>query len=165
MKIAAQPMLAQSMGVLAREGARPATQRGERAQAASTPTQMRAETPAPARPSDGPPGLQRVLARLEAMGEAGRTPGQTQALDRISRNLARYLENQAMAPLPPPQPLPQPDPVAEGLPDTSTDTPADMVADTPTETPGDGVGAVEDPAPGAGAADVADAPEEAPPAA
>lgn len=62
---------------------------------AQTPTEKPAKT--------APPGLEKVLARLEAMGES-RTQGQGVAMDRISRNLARYAENQALAPAPAPAP-------------------------------------------------------------
>jgi hypothetical protein len=64
---------------------------------AQTPTEKPAKT--------APPGLEKVLARLEAMGES-RTQGQGVAMDRISRNLARYAENQALAPAPAPAPAP-----------------------------------------------------------
>ncbi|GAB3185825.1 hypothetical protein [Hydrogenophaga aquatica] len=63
---------------------------------AQTPTEKPAKT--------APPGLEKVLARLEAMGES-RTQGQGVAMDRISRNLARYAENQALAPAPAPAPV------------------------------------------------------------
>lgn len=55
-----------------------------------------------------PPGLERVQERLQAMSE--RTRGQSNALDRISRNIARYQETQALAgtpPSPPPPPGPE----------------------------------------------------------
>lgn len=73
-----------------------------------------------------PPGLERVLARLESLGEAGRTQGQNQAMDRIARNLARYQENQALAPLPEPAPI---------VPEAEAPAPADpVVVETPPET-------------------------------
>jgi hypothetical protein len=50
-----------------------------------------------------PPGLERALARLQAMEEGQRTAGQTNAMDRIGRNLARYIETQAMAGTPEPE--------------------------------------------------------------
>lgn len=51
-----------------------------------------------------PPGLERALARLQAMDESDRTAGQTNAMDRIDRNLARYIATQAMAGTPAPAP-------------------------------------------------------------
>jgi hypothetical protein len=73
-----------------------------------------------------PPGLVRVAARLEAMGVEGRTGGQSNALERITRNLQRYVETQGMA-TPPAQLLPEA-PVAPpveldpGVPESSPDT-------------------------------------------
>lgn len=45
-----------------------------------------------------PPGLERVLARLQSLFEP--TAGQTNATDRISRNIARYAETQAIGAAP-----------------------------------------------------------------
>lgn len=84
---------------------------------AQTPTEKPAKT--------APPGLEKVLARLEAMGES-RTQGQGVAMDRISRNLARYAENQALAPAPAPAPAP----VDDAAPDTTP-----PVTEAPAETP------------------------------
>lgn len=76
-----------------------------------------------------PPGLERVLARLESLGEAGRTQGQNQAMDRIARNLARYQEHQALAPLPEPVPT-----VPEIEAEAPAPAPADpVVVETPPE--------------------------------
>lgn len=87
---------------------------------AQTPTEKPAKT--------APPGLEKVLARLEAMGE-NRTQGQGVAMDRISRNLARYAENQALAPVPAPAPAP----VEDAAPDaTETGTTAEAPASAPT---------------------------------
>lgn len=86
---------------------------------AQTPTEKPAKT--------APPGLEKVLARLEAMGES-RTQGQGVAMDRISRNLARYAENQALAPAPAPAPAP----VEDAAPDaTETGTTAEAPATAP----------------------------------
>ncbi len=41
-----------------------------------------------------PPGLERALARLQSLPE--RNAGQANAMDRISRNIARYAETQAL---------------------------------------------------------------------
>lgn len=49
-----------------------------------------------------PPGLQMVLARLEAMGAEARSRGQNVALDRIACNLQRYLQTQGLAAAPAP---------------------------------------------------------------
>lgn len=84
---------------------------------AQTPTEKPAKT--------APPGLEKVLARLEAMGES-RTQGQGVAMDRISRNLARYAENQALAPAPAPAPAPAEDTAPEVTP---------PVAEAPAEAP------------------------------
>ena len=84
---------------------------------AQTPTEKPAKT--------APPGLEKVLARLEATGES-RTQGQGVAMDRISRNLARYAENQALAPAPAPAPAP----VEHAAPDSTS-----PVTEAPAETP------------------------------
>lgn len=87
---------------------------------ASTSTEKPAKT--------APPGLQKVFDRLQAMGES-RTQGQGVAMDRISRNLARYAENQALAPAPAPAPAP----VEDAAPDaTETGTTAEAPASSPT---------------------------------
>ena len=41
-----------------------------------------------------PPGLERALARLQSLAEP--TAGQANATDRISRNIARYADTQAL---------------------------------------------------------------------
>ena len=82
-------------------------------------TQTSAEQPA----KTAPPGLQKVFDRLPAMG-ASRTQGQGVAMDRISRNLARYAENQALAP------APAPAPVEDAAPDATP-----PVTEAPAETP------------------------------
>lgn len=115
--------------------------------AASTPVQAETGTEASAnsgRPS-APPGLERVVAKFEAMAAAGKTPGQGQALDRVSRNLARYQENQALAGTPPaPTPAPGTAPVDETpaaeAPVTETPTTEAPVAETPAESPSDTAG-------------------------
>jgi hypothetical protein len=45
-----------------------------------------------------PPGLERVLVRLQSLSNP--TAGQSNATDRISRNLARYTETQAISTAP-----------------------------------------------------------------
>lgn len=54
-----------------------------------------------------PPGLERVMARLQSLGHP--TAGQSNATDRISRNLARYMDTQAIstAPVASAEPTPQ----------------------------------------------------------
>lgn len=70
----------------------------------------------PAKPEDAqaqgeqkaaPPGLERVLARLQSLSNPN--AGQSNATDRISRNLARYADTQAIlaAPAASAQPTPQ----------------------------------------------------------
>lgn len=44
-----------------------------------------------------PAGLEKVLARLQAMPVEEKTTGQSNAAERISRNIARYLDMQSMA--------------------------------------------------------------------
>ncbi len=39
-----------------------------------------------------PPGLERALSRLQSISETDRTTGQSNAIDKISRNIARYTE-------------------------------------------------------------------------
>lgn len=60
-----------------------------------------------------PPGLERVLARLQSLPEP--SAGQTNATDRISRNLARYAENQAANTLPVESATPAPEAEAEAV--------------------------------------------------
>ncbi len=79
-----------------------------------------------------PPGLERVQARLQSVPAADRNAGQATATDRISRNIARYAETQAIVTPPVTAPVTQP-----ALPTTPTEststTPADSgVASTPT---------------------------------
>lgn len=83
-----------------------------------------------ARPS-APPGLERVVAKFEARVAEGAPQGQSQALDRVSRNLARYQENQALAPTPSPSPAPTEPDTTEVAPIE----PADPVAAVPTDPP------------------------------
>ena len=82
---------------VAREHARPL------ANAAATEPRPRASDnsalPAKAAEQPGqkttPPGLAAVQARLQSIPEAERNAGQTNALERINHNIARYLENQS----------------------------------------------------------------------
>lgn len=67
-----------------------------------------------------PPGLVRVAARLEAMGIEGRTRGQSNALEQITRNLQRYIETQGLAT--PPAPSPDVPAVLPAMPGSSTGT-------------------------------------------
>lgn len=106
--------------------------------AKSTPLPAEADantTTGNGRPS-AQPGLERVMAKFEAMAAAGKTPGQGQALDRVSRNLAHYQENQAMAGTAP-APTPDTAPVAEAeTPVAETPATEAPVSETPaTETP------------------------------
>ncbi len=83
---------------------------------------MEQKTAATESGKNAPPGLERALARLEAMGEGDRTAGQTNAMDRIGRNLARYIETQAMA----------------GSPETAVTEATAPQADTPPVDPSEG---------------------------
>lgn len=95
-----------------REHARPAA---VQANAAASPTALAGVPPSadaadrvrdPAKPAkladkggqkDTPPGLERVLARLQNIPLPERTAGQSKALEQVARNIARYVANQAMA--------------------------------------------------------------------
>lgn len=88
---------------------------------AATANQAKAISAAHAGRKEIPPGLERVQARLQATPAEDLSKGQINALDRISRNIARYLEVQAMAtpeqtaapnPVDPPAEVTEP-PVAE----------------------------------------------------
>ncbi len=79
------------------------------------PSAARAQTSDAAKPAKAvdlggqkatPPGLERALARLQSLPE--RNTGQANAMDRISRNIARYAETQAL--VAPPQATPAPTP-------------------------------------------------------
>ncbi|MCX7814746.1 MAG: hypothetical protein N2256_04570 [Tepidimonas ignava] len=76
---------------------RASTTRTTAGDAAPSATDSPVATPTSATASGGPPGLQRVLQRLQALPTDTRTPGQQQALTRIERNLQRYLEHQGLA--------------------------------------------------------------------
>ncbi|OHC65189.1 MAG: hypothetical protein A2045_02595 [Rhodocyclales bacterium GWA2_65_20] len=67
-----------------------------------------------------PPGLERVLARLQSSAAPERNAGQTKALETISRNIARYVETQAIgeAPVAVPPSDPAPVPAAPSAPAT-----------------------------------------------
>lgn len=60
-----------------------------------------------------PPGLERALARLQSLPE--QNAGQANAADRISRNIARYAETQAIGTpaATPPAPTPETSPSAD----------------------------------------------------
>lgn len=73
-----------------------------------------------------PPGLARVQARMQSVPAVDRNNGQATALDRISRNIARYAETQAIVPPPVTAPV-APSEVA----DRSTTAPVDSTAATP----------------------------------
>ena len=44
-----------------------------------------------------PPGLERVLAQLQSISVPERNAGQANAIERISRNIARYAESKAIS--------------------------------------------------------------------
>lgn len=58
-------------------------------------------------PKAAPPGLERVLARLQGLSNPN--AGQSNATDRISRNLARYTETQAIST----EPVASPEPTGQ----------------------------------------------------
>lgn len=84
-------------------------------------------------PKATPPGLERVQARLQILPE--RNAGQTNALDRINRNIARYAETQALVASPQDTPAPTPASAADA--ETATDemtvTPAEPDTSTTAE--------------------------------
>ena len=59
-----------------------------------------------------PPGLQKVMNKLEALGES-RTQGQNVAMSRIERNLAKYVETQQAVVAPPASANPVPEPPSD----------------------------------------------------
>jgi hypothetical protein len=97
---------------VSREHSRPTAMRGNAAAKptapANAPLSANAADPVddPAKPAKladiggqktTPPGLERVLARLQNIPMPERTTGQSNALERVARNIARYVETQAMA--------------------------------------------------------------------
>lgn len=71
-----------------------------------------------------PPGLERALARLQSLPAPN--TGQANATDRISRNIARYAETQAIGT--PPAPPPLVDSVETAPMETSASTPTPEVS-------------------------------------
>jgi hypothetical protein len=71
-----------------------------------------------------PSGLERVQARLQSAPAADRNAGQATATDRVSRNIARYAETQAIVTTPVTVPVTQP-----ALPTAPTES---TTASTPT---------------------------------
>jgi hypothetical protein len=100
---------------------------------------MRAErTDKPAPSESGktaPPGLERALARLQAMEAGERTAGQTNAMDKIGRNLARYMENQAIVVAPAPEAPSTPVQEVEPSPTDAAVAPAPGPVEVPVEEP------------------------------
>ena len=85
-----------------RESAKPASLReNAAAQAADSAKPTRAVDQSEQKTA--PPGLERVLARLQSVPVPDRNAGQANATDRISRNIARYAETQAIS-TPPAEP-------------------------------------------------------------
>lgn len=116
--------------------------------AATTPVATPASTAAPA-PVEStvdmaarklPPGLVRVAARFGAMGSEGRSGGQSNALEQVTRNLQRYVETQGLAT--PPASLPELPAVPPAEFNSSPDTVAPMV--TPLDGPLEPIGAAAD---------------------
>lgn len=136
---------------LAREYGKPAAGRGhaETNAASGSGTPAPAQTSSPASepaaaahapgahsgPKAAPPGLERVLARLQSVPEADRNTGQAMATSRISRNLDRYRETQALVQAPATDPAP-PVPETTSTPDTPADSASEPVnANTAAVTP------------------------------
>ncbi len=87
--------------------------------------------PTDAKTKTAPPGLERALARLQAIEQGDRTPGQTNAMSQIERNLARYVETQSIVATPAPTPtsiVPSP---AEPLPPSETPTALEAETSSP----------------------------------
>ncbi len=98
------------------------------------PSAARAQTSDAAKPAKAvdlggqkttPPGLERALARLQSLPE--RNAGQANAMDRISRNIARYAETQALGAPPVVTPAPTPSSAADAVitPDDTASTPVE----------------------------------------
>jgi hypothetical protein len=101
----------------------PAKAHGSRAPTAESVAAANEAPPAapPANPAaqprrpDSPPGLEKVLQRLQGMADLNK--GQTNAMQRIERNLSRYTEMQALADPPPPAPITEPEATPTPTPD------------------------------------------------
>lgn len=81
-------------------------------------------------PKAAPPGLERALARLQAMDAGERTAGQTNAMNQIERNLAKYAETRAIA-------TPEPEAISE---ESVVSTPGEETPEVPTEVASNPVG-------------------------
>lgn len=115
----------------------PARASGRRPQAAETDAPGVAAPNTKAEEAGGrkalPPGLERVQARLQGLGE--RTAGQATALDRISRNIARYQETQALATPPTPEPEVSPLPTPAASAEAGPAEPATVASTEPAPEP------------------------------
>lgn len=139
---------------VAREHGKPAAAEQPRFKLNATPTDVgklpeKAAAPAAIAGRQLPPGLDRVMARLEAMPAESRNAGQSNALDRIGRNIARYQENHGLTPPAAPE---SPSPVAEtpavvAPVETAPQTPDAPVVTTP-ELPAETVAAAPEAEPG-----------------
>jgi hypothetical protein len=77
-----------------------------------------------------PPGLERVLARLQGLPE--RNTGQANSLDRINRNIARYVETQALGKSPAAAPVaPKPGSVSDTVAATNATEPLNTAGVAP----------------------------------
>ena len=77
-----------------REPAKPAALRTDAAQPTVSAKPIKAVDPKEQK--SVPPGLERVLARLQSIPVAERNAGQANAAESISRNVARYAEIEAI---------------------------------------------------------------------
>jgi len=127
-----------------RDHGKPAAAEQPRFKLNATPTDAgtapeKAAAPAAVAGRQLPPGLDRVMARLEAMPPESRNAGQSNALDRIGRNIARYQEHHGMATPAPtvPENPPAETPVVAAPVETEPTPPAapvETVAETPVAT-------------------------------
>lgn len=119
---------------LVREYGKPAAGRGHaETNAASGPAPSAHAQGEHGGPKAAPPGLERVLARRQSVPEADRNAGQTMATSRISRNLDRYRETQALGQTPVTAPTPPAPEAASGTPPAPASEP--MTANTAEVTP------------------------------
>lgn len=81
-----------------REPAKPAALRADAAQPSGSTKPIKAVDQSEQKAA--PPGLERVLARLQSIPVAERSAGQANATEKISRNMARYTEIEAISTLP-----------------------------------------------------------------
>lgn len=87
-----------TLPIRANEHARSAMSRAQPAESVTTSDALIPSPGTSPAKSAAPAGLAKVMARLQAIPDEDRTAGQNTAADRISRNIERYLEVQAIVP-------------------------------------------------------------------